>query len=146
MKRFSFRLERVLQFRRQMKELELSRLERLARQRMELTRRAAEYAEQSLLLRSASISRQTAGGLDLRRAHEYAQALRRSGEQALAQAQQVEQQRRKQLKAVIRAGRQVKLLELLRARKLRLHAQLTGREQDALAAELYLAKLAAKKF
>ena len=145
MKRFSFPLDRVLEFRRQIQELESGKLQALAAQRGRLLDRAGEIHQQARFIRAESVSCRTAFAGELQHAHEYVQALGRARETALAQADSVERQRKQQMTVVIEARRNTRLLELLRAKRLRRHAAMAAREQEALAGELFLAARAKKK-
>jgi len=141
MKRFTFSLERVLDFRRQQQDVERLRLEALAAERRRLEQDAVRMLEQSRSTRTECASTASLSALELRQAYEYSNALRRSRDEALGQAGRVERQRSHQQLLVVAARRNVRLLELLRTRKLARHSRLAGREQEALAGELHLAKL-----
>jgi|GEM_PF-1213657 len=141
MKKFSFALDRVLDFRRQVEEIERSRLAALAAQRSLLLEEAQEKRRQSRAVRLTPFSRSTFPALDLQYAYNYANWLERSREAALGRAERVEQRRREQMGIVIEARRKTRLLEILRAKKLARHSQASGREQENLIADLHLAKL-----
>ncbi len=144
MKRFSFSLERVLEYRRQVEDVERARLAGLVAGRSRLLDQAAEVRQESqaarLMVQTCRIQ-----GTDLRRAYEYASSLERHREQIIVQADRVDADRRSQLAVVLEARRQTRLLELLRSKKLRQYRRLADREQENLAGELYLAKISAKK-
>ncbi|HYM09663.1 MAG TPA: hypothetical protein VEU62_02980 [Bryobacterales bacterium] len=141
MKRFSFSLERVLEFRRQLEELERGRLQSLEARRVSLLQRAGEMAAEARLCRLRPASQAAISALDLRSAYDYAQALGRAREETLGEAARVAQQRQAQMVTVIQARRGVKLLEILRSKQLRRHMRLADREMEAVASELHLAKL-----
>jgi flagellar export protein FliJ len=141
MKKFSFALDRVLDFRSQVEEAERSRLNALAAQRVRLLEEAQEKRRQSRAARLALLSRSTFPAADLKYAHDYAGSLERSREETLGRAEQVEQRRREQREIVIEARRKKRLLEILRARKLARYSKAAGREQENLIADLHLAKL-----
>lgn len=141
MKRFSFPLERVLEYRRQLEEIEIGRLHLLIAERQRLLDQAGRLGREAQRVRTEPISRPILPALELRRGYEYAESLRRSRESTLARAEVADQQRRAQLQVVIEARRNTRLLELLRAKRLRRHARLADRQQETLAGELYLAAL-----
>ncbi len=158
MKRFSFALERVLGYRRQVEEVERARLAGLALRRSDLLAQARLAQQESQTARrmvqnSPELphvpSRQRRAppiqGMDLRWAYEYAASMQRYREQIIAQADRTEADWRRQLAVVLEGRRKTRLLELLRAKKLRQHRRLSGREQETLDGELHLAKLSAKK-
>jgi len=140
-KRFSFPLQRVLEFRRQQEQAERLRLETLAVERARFLARAVELEAQSRDLRGECVRRQQISAVDLQQAYEYAQALGRHRELALEDATRAERQRRDQMARVFESRRRVQLLERWRARKLAQYAKRSDREQDALAMELHLGRL-----
>lgn len=144
MKRFSFPLERVLEFRRQLAELEEARLHALAAARRQLLAQAVEMAKQSRLVRVEATARTAITSLELQSSYEYARALERSRQSTLDRAEQLERQRLDQLTRVLGARRDTRLLELLRAKRLRGHVRLADREAEAIAGDLYLAGLRGK--
>ena len=141
MKRFSFSLERVLEFRRQQEELERNRMEALAAQRLHLGQRAIEMEEQSRQARAGCAAGTGVPAIEIRQAFDYAQTLWWAREETLAQRESVERQRREQMQVVIEARRRVQLLEKLRSEQWSRHRKQADREAETLAGELHLAKL-----
>ena len=136
MKRFSFPLERVLEFRRQIAELEETRLQALVAARRRLLAQAVEMAGQSRLVRLEAATRAAVTTLELQSSYQYAQALERARQSTLDLAEQLERRRMDQLACVLDARRNTRLLELLRAKRLRSHTQLADREEEATAGDL----------
>lgn len=141
MKRFSFPLARVLDYRRQAEDLERGRLEALVARHQRLIARAGEDARRSREVRSEPLTRTLVASVDLQRAWAYADLLERSRVEALAEAACIEQQVRAQRAVVLEARRARRLLEILREKKLARHARLEARDQESLAGELHLARL-----
>lgn len=141
MKRFSFPLRRVLEFRRQQEELEIGRVQALAGLRGRLEQQASQMREESRQWRAGCATVTHITGSELAQAFQYAHALGEAREQTLTRAEQVEMDRRRQMEVVVEARRRVRLLELLRARKFTQHARLTGREEEILATEAHLARM-----
>lgn len=141
MKRFTFRLQRVLEFRRQQEDVEQGRLSLLAAERVKLERQAERQGAESREVRLACASAALLPALLVRQAYESAAALRRAREHSLGLARQAEQKRLQQLGVVLEARRRVRLLELLRDRQRFRHARSAQRELEATAGELHLAKL-----
>jgi flagellar export protein FliJ len=140
MRRFRFRLETVLGWRRVNLELEETKLQRLfgelhqidlAAERLDAEKAEAERA----VLRSASVEADDLAALDRHRLHvaREKQRLRR---------QRADCQRRiaAQREQVLKAERDVRLLEKLKERRLAEWQVGADREQEALASELFLAR------
>ena len=141
MKRFSFSLQRVLEFHRQREEAQRLRLEALAAERTRLLERAAQLLAHSLRVRGECARRQQIPAGDLRQVYEYARALGRHRERTLEDAGRAERQRQDQMATVLETRRRVLVLERWRTRKLAEYTKRSDREQDTLATELHLASL-----
>lgn len=143
MKRFEFRLGRVLDFRREQAELERSRLESLLAQVLRIDQEtnslqseAADARDQ--VARSASVSGEELSALSAFERHI------RNRTTLLDQVRQETQlQVRRQQAIVVEAERKVKLLLKLRQRKLTSWTLEEQKELEVLAAESYLSRLAA---
>jgi flagellar FliJ protein len=140
MKRFEFRLARVLDYRRQQLEVEEAKLEELLAERKQLD------AESSRLEREESGTRQSlmvTGSVEAQELKAADQYLRYLGAEAKRQATRMadwQERARKQEQTLVTARRRVRLLEKLEAKELRLWTAEAGREQEKLSAELYLAR------
>ena len=141
MKRFRFPLDRVLQIRRRQEELERTRLETLTAERLRLERRALELEVESRQSRAGCGLGPGLPAWELRAAHDYSLALDRAREQTLRLSSQVGQQRSVQLHVLVRARRNVQLLEHLRQKQLADYHSRLDREQENFAAEIFLARL-----
>lgn len=146
MKKFDFRLARVLDLRRMQVEIEETKLERLYSELRTLESRLNETRLEREQARCRLIAGGSVTGAELMALDHYrkASALEcvRLSESATAQRGLIDAQ----LKAVIEKRRSVKLLEQLHARKLAAwHAEL-DREIDREAGELHLAKLHLARF
>jgi len=144
-KRFTFRLEQVFDWRRQQAEIEEMKLERLfcdlrkaEDDQQQAERDRAEAADS--VLSGASVTAQDLAALDSYRQHldrvkrrlelQHADCLKRIAEQQ---------------KHVLESQRRVKLLENLKGRRLREWEYALQREIDNLAAELHLTRRASPK-
>jgi len=141
MKRFVFPLQRVLDFRQQQEEVERGRLAGLGAERRRLERQAEVQGSESRALRGAFAGRAVVEAAVLRQAFDSAESLLRGRQRSLELASIAEQRRVEQLDVVLEARRRVRLLELLRSRRRSRHRRQADREQEALAGELYLARL-----
>lgn len=142
MKRFEFRLERVMEWRRTRLEIEITELGRLTgeaqaidrrRQQVEAEREAAERS----LVGSASVEAQQLAALDSFRTwahHERDRLLRLRAE--------CEERIAAQRQKVLEARRDCRLLERLREKRLSEWEAEFSRELENLAGELYLARRA----
>lgn len=139
MRRFQFRLERVLGWRRTQLELEEYRLRQLSaemeRIRSEEARLAAERTREEHQL----LGRDQCAGEDLAAHSAYLEALRRQGKQLEQRRQEQERRIAAQHERVMEARRNCRLLERLRARAWNTWQAQADRETEALAAEAHLA-------
>jgi hypothetical protein len=140
MRRFKFRLETVLGWRRLHLELEETKLQRLFEELRQLDlaedRLDAEKAEADrAVLYSASVEAQDLAALDRHRLHVAREKERLRKERADCRRRITAQQQQ-----VVKAERDVRLLEKLRERRLAEWQTAADREQEALASELFLAR------
>lgn len=140
MLRFKFRLETVLGWRRLHLELEETKLQRLfeelrqvdlAEDRLDAEKADADRA----VLYSASVKAQDLAALDRHRLHVAREKERLRKERADCRRRITAQQQQ-----VVKAERDVRLLEKLRERRLADWQTAADREQEALASELFLAR------
>lgn len=140
MKRFTFRLARVRDFRRQQLELEEAKLQALIAERRSLETEASRLESEtsetrrSLMVTSAAVAQDLIVA-DLYLRHLAAEKKRHDGKVADWRARV-----RKQEDAITEARRHVKLLDKLEAKQLREWQAGFDREQEHLSAELYLAR------
>jgi flagellar export protein FliJ len=141
-KRFSFRLEQVLDWRRQQAEIEETKLERLfcelrkaEADQQQAERDRAEAADS--VLTGASVTAQDLAALDSYRQH-LDRVKRRLEQQHADCLKRIAEQQ----KHVRESQRQVKLLENLKDRRLHDWEYALQREVDNLAAELHLTRRA----
>ena len=142
MKRFSFRLEQVLDWRRQQAEIEETKLERLfcelrkaEADQQQAERDRAEAADS--VLTGASVTAQDLAALDSYRQH-LDRVKRRLEQQHADCLKRIAEQQ----KHVRESQRRVKLLENLKDRRLHDWEYALQREVDNLAAELHLTRRA----
>ena len=140
MRRFRFRLETVLGWRRLHLELEETKLQRLFEElrRVDLTedRLDTEKSEADrAVLNSPSIEGRDLAALDSHRLHVAREKERLRKERADCQRRIAAQRDR-----VLKAERDVRLLEKLKERRLAEWQTAADREQEALASELFLAR------
>ena len=145
MKRFEFRLKRVLELRRQQSELEKGKLqslkstsERLDQYRAATTKRiedARTFVEQSEATMSEDLS-----ALSTFESH-----MRRAITTIGRQREQLDRQITEQRDRVVEAERKVKLLEKLEARQLSGWTICRDKELEELAADSYLARLTRRR-
>ena len=140
MRRFHFRLESVLDWRRLHLELEETRLQRLfeelrridlAEDRLNTEKTAAERA----VLYAPSVEAAELEALETHRAHVAREKERLGRERADCQRRIAAQRER-----LLKAERDVRLLEKLREKRVAEWQLAASREQEALAAELFLAR------
>ena len=140
MKRFSFPLDRVMEWRRTEARVEEAKLERMFAERRALDARAAELngerleAEKTLIAAAASTGEELAAVSAFQRFS--------VAEQKRLAAQRVECEGRiaAQVQTVAAKRRDVRLLEKLRERGLEKWRREVNRESEALAEEAYLAR------
>lgn len=140
MKRFVFRLESVLRWRRSQFELEQNRLRELAAERDRIRLRLRELDEHRRRQESELLVAGTLSGADLSalEAWRLRQRAEREGcERALAEA---ERRIGEQRERVLEARRRLRLLEKLRERRYAEWRADADREIEAMAAECYLTR------
>ena len=140
MKRFSFPLEKVLSFRRRQLDLAESNLKRTLQQESILASHAVALEDEALACRGAATGREETDGAALRLTGEYVEALDERRTLTLEAKRKLEGQRRQQMARLVEVRRYVKLLEKLRAKRLRIHQRDLDRQIEAETAELHLAK------
>ncbi|MGA7413908.1 MAG: hypothetical protein WBW33_25755 [Bryobacteraceae bacterium] len=145
MKRFEFRLSRVLDFRREQAELEQSRLQGLLAQvqriddeKDSLQSQATDARDQ--ITRSASVS-----GEELSALSGFERHIRNRTALLDQERHETQLQVRRQQAIVVESERKVTLLLKLRQRKLSSWTLEEQKELEALSAESYLSRLAAAK-
>ncbi len=140
MKRFSFSLGAVLEFRRRQLERVESRLGEVSRRQSGLRDMAASRRRQSLGAVAGLPQTPGLSGAELRATQHWLTRLEDEHRGALAAAQGLEPDRQRCLREMIEMRRKVKLLERLRSRKLGTYLRDLDREKEALAAEFHLAR------
>jgi hypothetical protein len=140
MRSFQFRLETVLGWRRLHLDLEETRLQRLFEELRQVDlaedRLDAEKAEADrAVLYSASVEAQELAALDRHRLH-----VARVKERLRQERADCQRRIAAQREQVLKAERDVRLLEKLRERRLVEWQTAADREQEALASELFLAR------
>ena len=140
MKRFRFAPEALLALRRRKLEKDEAELPALQARREAALRRAAELERQSDRARAAVQEGARLRGADLRLADASAQALLQSADQARGGALALDADLAKVRRAVLQARRNVEVLEALRERALAGWRRAADKEEETLAAELYLAR------
>lgn len=145
MKRFEFRLGRVLDFRREQAELERSRLENLLAQVQRI-----DHEKESLQSEAADARFQVTGsvsvaGEELFALSGFERHIRNRTALLDQMRQETQLQVRRQHAIVVEAERKVKLLLRLRQRKLTIWTRDEQKELEILAAESYLSRLAAAR-
>ena len=140
MKNFHFRLAQVRDYRRQQLEFEEAKLQTLAAERRALEAEAARIETEAgdtrrLLMLTGSAESQDLATSDAYLRHLSQAKTRQAGRLANWHARALEQR-----KAIIEARRRVRLLEHLEGKQRREWQSQADREQENLAAELYLAR------
>ncbi len=144
MKRFTFRLDRILDWRRGRMEAEQRGLERLLAEQAHLEAQhaflesALEAARRSV--REASAAGQTVEAQTLIALENFSRSVRREQSRLLARRAELERNIYAQRERLMSARRDFRLLEKLRARALAAWERNYSRELEALASELYLAR------
>ena len=142
MKRFRFRLEAVRRWRQEQARAEELKLERL-REEQAASRRALEAlegraaAESAGVMKDGRIEASALGVLDAYRRHAHREAAR-----ITVEIGQWEQRIQEQRGHVLEARRQARLLDRLHERQLQKWKSEASREEDQLAGELFLARMA----
>jgi flagellar export protein FliJ len=139
-RKFQFRLERVLGWRKTQLELEEHRLRQLSAELEAIERNKARLAAERTLAEHQLLSRTQLNGQELAAHSAYLAALHREEKQAERQRQQQQRLIEAQLQRVTEARRQCRLLERLKARAWNAWQAELDRETEALAAEAHLAR------
>jgi len=139
-KRFSFRLDRVLNLRRQELETAEARLHGIQFQREQARRGAASLGRQILEFHEQNLRLAAMTGAELRAAASYASHLSGERETLLQEERKWETDRQEQLQQVLEMRRKVRLIERLRERKERRHLEAASLELEIQATEAHLAK------
>ena len=140
MKRFRFAPDALLALRRRTLEKHEAELAGLQARREAAFQRAAELERQSERARAAVQEAPRLRGADLRLADASAQALLQASDQARGGAQALDADLARARQVVLQARRNVEVLEALRERSLAEWRRAADKEEETLAAELYLAR------
>ena len=140
MKRFRFSLETLLTLRKRKLEKLEAELTALQRRRLDLLGRAAELERRSNEARGAIQLAGRISGADLRRIDASAQALLEQARESRVAARRLERDLAGARKAVLQARQGVEALDKLRERGMEEWRRAADKEEEALAAELYLAR------
>ncbi len=143
MKRFEFRLERVRQWRQDRVDIELAALERLQNELATLCRERDEAAASEARMRRDALARNPISAVELAQVDDYVPVLRRQLERLDDAIQRATRVNAEQTAKVAAARRDAKLLDILREKQLTEWTRQRDKEQEELAAELYLARLRA---
>jgi flagellar biosynthesis chaperone FliJ len=145
MKAFEFRLERILEFRKEQAELERGRLHEVMQQIRRLEAEATALATRSNDEHDRVIAGEEVTGRDLASLSNYRQHVRRLSKE-LSRAQQVLDAHMQRQKAVVmESERKVRLLQRLKDKRHTAWQSACDRELEELAADSYLARLAAMR-
>lgn len=140
MKRFQFRLDALLALRRRKLEKLEAELAALERRKAASLRRAAELERSSAETRASVQAAGRISGAELRRIDASAQAMLQQARESRQAADNLGREVAKSGKALLHARREVDTLDNLRERSLGEWRRANEREEEALAAELYLAR------
>ena len=144
MKRFSFPLERVRQWRNMQVEVEHSKLRQLfdEMRRLELAseRLAAAVAEAEFAVQEAASTRQAVDGQQLADLDDYRLYSKREEQRLAAQREQLQGRIAEQRGRLVEARRNFRLLEKLKQSRLEEWERDYHREVESLASELHLAR------
>lgn len=145
MKRFEFRLSRVLDFRREQADLERSRLQNLLAQVHRIDDEKECWEAQATDARHQVTQSASVSGEELSALSGFERHIRNRTALLDQARQETQLQVRRQQVVVIEAERKVTLLLRLRQKKLAAWTQEEQKELELLAAESYLSRLAAGK-
>ena len=140
MKRFAFSLEKVLSFRQRELELAEFRLERIKAQQAYLERRGHALRRESLNLREQTARAQATTGAALASTQHYVDSLDSEHDRAVESRQKLEQDRRRQLTALIGKRREVQALERLKHKRKKAHLSTADRREGLEMADLFLGR------
>jgi|SRR5581483_2808220 len=139
MKRFSFPLERVLGWREEQARVEELKLEQLRAQAAALDQQKRDTALGRARSEWEVLSQRVVEATELANLDSYRLHAREKIRDLEQRVRQTEAQAAEQLQRVLQARRQAELLERLKQKALEEWRAANNREQEALAAELYLA-------
>lgn len=144
MKRFSFPLERVRQWRNMQVDVEHSKLRQLfdEMRRLELAseRLTAVVAEAEFAIQEAASTKQTVDGQQLADLDDYRLYSKREEQRLAAQREQLQGRIAEQRGRLVEARRNFRLLEKLKQSRLQEWERDYHREMESLASELHLAR------
>lgn len=140
MKRFEFRLARVRDFRRQQLEVEEAKLETLRAERKKLEAESLRLENEASGTRQSLMVTGSVEAQELIAADRYLRHLAEEAKRQAAKMADWQERARQQEEAMVVARRRVRLLEKLEAKQFALWTAEAYREQENLAAELYLAR------
>jgi len=140
MKAFRFPLDRALHLRRLQLELEQAKLQQLARDRDQLDLRATAIRSDAARTRAASTSQPQISSIELAALPGYQTGVRNRLSKLDGQKRDILKRIEDQRRVTLEAERKVKLLEQLREKRYADWSALMNREQEAFAAEAYLAR------
>jgi len=140
MKRFAFSLEKVLSFRQRELELAESRLEQIKTQQAYLERRGQALRRESLNLLEQTARAQATTGAALASTQHYVDSLESEQNRAAESRQKLDQDRRKQLTALIEKRREVQVLERLKHKREKAHLLTAARREGLEIADLFLGR------
>jgi flagellar export protein FliJ len=139
-KRFDFRLARVRDYRRQQLEMEEAKLEVLRAERQQLDAESLRLENEVAGTRNSLMVTTSVEAQELVAADQYLRYLATVEKRQAAKIADWQQRAAKQQQAMLEARRRVRLLEKLEEKQLRLWKAEADREQENLAAELYLGR------
>jgi flagellar export protein FliJ len=142
MRRFQFPLEAALKLRRRNVEGAEAALAQIEGRRMAAIRQAAALEAESAAVRESIGRTHILRGVDLHRADATSRALLVQARAAHQAARNLDGEMHKARAALLHARRDAETLERLREQCLREWRQAAGREEEAVAAELFLARFA----
>ena len=140
MKRFAFSLEKVLSFRQRELELAESRLERIKTQQAYLEQKGHALGQESLDLRGQTARARATTGAALAYTQYYVDSLESEQNRAAESRQKLEQDRQRQLTALIKKRREVQALERLRHKRGKAHLSAADRRESLEMADLFLGR------
>jgi flagellar export protein FliJ len=143
MKRLEFRLSRVLEFRQQQADAERNRLQVLFNQIRPIEEERIRLNKQLTESRNESIGSGTVSGADLMALSEFARYVESRKIQLDKDRRKLSSQIHEQQQVVVAADRRVTLLEKLKGRQEAAWHVEEDKELEALAADSFMAKLAA---
>ncbi len=140
MKRFEFTLHRVRDLRRQQLEMEETKLQALAAERIALDRAGENLRNETGQIRQSLMVTGSAEAQDLAAADRYLRTLQTAAKRHAEKIADWQGRVQKQQQAMLEARRRLRLLEKLEAKQLAGWKAAADREQENLSSELYLAR------